>query len=68
LKYLEEEYVNKGIIGGISLSEVSTETIRWAANITKIVAVEIEPSLWATPVPENGVAAACAELNFPLIV
>ena len=67
LKYLEEEYVQKGIIGGIGLSEVREETIRKAAKITRIVAVEIELSLWATHVLENGVAVSCGELNIPLI-
>jgi pyridoxine 4-dehydrogenase len=67
LKYLEEEYVNKGIIGGIALSEVNAESIRRAVKVTKIVAVEIELSLWATHVLENGVATTCAELDIPLI-
>ncbi|EXJ79039.1 pyridoxine 4-dehydrogenase [Capronia epimyces CBS 606.96] len=67
LKYLEEQYVNKGIIRGIALSEVNAESIRQAVKVTKIVAVEIELSLWATHVLENGVAATCAELNIPLI-
>lgn len=67
LKYLEEEYVKKGIIRGIALSEVSAETIRKAAKITTIVAVEVELSLWSTHVLENGVATACAELGIPLV-
>lgn len=67
LRYLEEEYVNRGIIGGIALSEVGAATIRRAAKITKIVAVEVEVSLWATHVLENGVAAACAELDIPIV-
>jgi len=67
LKFLEEEYVNKGIIGGIALSEVAAATIRCAAAITKVVAVEVEVSLWATHVLENGVAAACAELGIPIV-
>lgn len=67
LKFLEEEYVKKGIIGGIALSEVGEATIRRAAEITKIVAVEVELSLWSTHVLENGVAAACAELDIPLV-
>lgn len=67
LKFLEEEYVNKGIIGGIALSEVAAPTIRRAAAITKIVAVEVEVSLWNTHVLEYGVAAACAELNIPIV-
>jgi pyridoxine 4-dehydrogenase len=59
--------VDKGIIGGIALSEVSAATIRRAAKITKIVAVEIELSLWATGALENDIAATCAELRIPLI-
>ena len=67
LNYLVEEYVSKGIIGGIALSEVSADTIRRAAKVTKIVAVENELSLWSTDVLENGVSEACAELNIPLV-
>jgi pyridoxine 4-dehydrogenase len=67
LRYLEEEYVNKGVIGGIGLSEVRADTIRRAARITRIVAVEVELSLWDTHVLDNGVAAACAELDIPLV-
>jgi len=67
LKFLEEEYVSKGLIGGIALSEVTAETIRRAAACAKIVAVEVEVSLWNTHALENGVAAACAELNIPIV-
>lgn len=67
LKFLEEQYVKKGIIGGIGLSEVAAPTIRRAAAVTKIVAVEVEVSLWNTHVLDNGVAAACAELGIPIV-
>lgn len=67
LKFLEEEYVKKDIIGGIALSEVAAPTIRRAATITNIVAVEVEVSLWNTQVLENGVAAACAERSIPIV-
>lgn len=66
-KFLEDEYVKKGLIGGISLSEVGAATLRRAAKITKISGVEVELSLWSTHVLENGVAAACAEFNIPLV-
>jgi len=59
--------VKEGKIGGISLSEVKAETIRRAAKVHKISAVEVELSLWSTDVLHNGVAAACAEHNIPLI-
>jgi pyridoxine 4-dehydrogenase len=62
-----EKYVQEGKLGGISLSEVSGPTIRKAASITKIVAVEVELSLFHTDVLTNGTAAACAEHNIPLI-
>ena len=67
LKVIEEEYVKTGKIGGISLSEVRAATIHKAVKITKIVAVEVELSLWALDVLNNGVAAACAEHNIPLV-
>jgi pyridoxine 4-dehydrogenase len=42
LKTLDEEYVKTGKIGGIALSEVGAATIEKAANVTKIVAAEVE--------------------------
>jgi pyridoxine 4-dehydrogenase len=62
-----KEYIDKGLLGGIALSEVSAKTIHEAAKITRIVAVEVELSMWSTDVLTNGVAAACAEHNIPLI-
>lgn len=61
------ELVDEGKIGGVALCEVSAETIREAATFTKIVAVEIELSLWSTEPLRNGIADACAELNIPII-
>lgn len=61
------EYVEKGLVGGVSLSEVSAATIHEAVKITKIVAVEVELSMWSTDVLTNGVAAACAQYNIPLV-
>lgn len=62
-----KEQVDAGNIGGIALSEVSAATIRRAAKVAKIEAVEIELSLWCTEPLENGVAQACAELDIPII-
>lgn len=61
------EYVKAGKIGGISLSECSADSIRRAAKVYKISAVEVEFSLWSTEILDNGVAATCAELGIPLI-
>ncbi len=62
-----EELVKEGKIGGVALSEVNANTIRAAAKITKIVAVEVEVSLFSTEPLSNGIAEACAELNIPII-
>ncbi|KAF1979766.1 Aldo/keto reductase [Bimuria novae-zelandiae CBS 107.79] len=67
LKFIDEEYVKKGLVGGIALSEVSATTIRRAAKVTKIVAVENELSLWTTNALENGVLEACSELGIILL-
>jgi pyridoxine 4-dehydrogenase len=61
------EYVKAGKLGGISLSEASAKTIRRAAKVHKISAVEVEFSLWSTDILDNGVAQACAELDIPII-
>jgi len=67
LKTLDDEYVKTGKIGGIGLSEVGAATIRRAAKVVKIVAAEVELSLWSLNIFENGVAAACAENNIPIV-
>lgn len=61
------ELVDEGKIGGVALSEVSANTIREAAKITKIVAVEVELSLFTTEPLTNGIAEACFELDIPII-
>ena len=62
-----DEHVKAGNIGGIGLSEVGAETIRRAAAVAKIAAVEVEFSLFSTDILENGVAEACAENGITLI-
>ena len=61
------KYVEEGKLGGISLSEVKADTIRRAAKVHPIAAVEVEFSLWATDILENGIAATCAELGIPVV-
>lgn len=61
------EYVKAGKIGGIGLSECSESSIRRAQAVHPISAVEVELSLFSREVLENGVSAACAELDIPLI-
>ena len=61
------ELVDEGKIGGVALSEVNAATIREAAIITKIVAVEVELSLFSRDPLTNGITKACAELDIPII-
>ncbi|KAG6356166.1 hypothetical protein INS49_015553 [Diaporthe citri] len=61
------ELVREGKIGGIGLSEVSGATIRRAAAVAEIAAVEIELSLFTTDVLGNGVSDACHELGIALV-
>ncbi|KAF2866805.1 NADP-dependent oxidoreductase domain-containing protein [Massariosphaeria phaeospora] len=61
------DYVKAGKLGGISLSEVNANTVRRAHKVHPISAVEVEFSLWATDILENGVAQTCAELDIPII-
>jgi pyridoxine 4-dehydrogenase len=62
-----DEYIKAGKLGGISLSECSADTIRRAAKVVKVSAVEVEFSLWETAILDNGVAKACAELDIPIV-
>lgn len=67
LKVMEDEYVKTGKIGGIALSEVSAATIERAVKVTKIVAVEIELSLWSIDPLTNGIFKACAKNGIPVV-
>ncbi|PSN67484.1 pyridoxal reductase [Corynespora cassiicola Philippines] len=64
---IDREYIKTGKVGGISLSEVSAETIHKAAAITAVAAVEVELSLFCTDPLENGIAEACAHHNIPFV-
>lgn len=55
------QLVKEGKIGGVGLSEVGEKSIRAAARVTQIAAVEIELSLFTTEPLRNGVVAACHE-------
>ncbi|KAJ0418837.1 NADP-dependent oxidoreductase domain-containing protein [Aspergillus carlsbadensis] len=60
-------YVRAGKLGGVALSEVRADTIHEAVKYTKVVAVEVELSMFTTDPLENGVAAACAQYGIPLV-
>ncbi|KAH8894501.1 putative aldo/keto reductase, partial [Thozetella sp. PMI_491] len=57
------ELVKEGVVGGIQLSEVSSDTIRRASKVAKIDMVEQEVSIWADEIFHNGVAETCGELG-----
>jgi aryl-alcohol dehydrogenase-like predicted oxidoreductase len=61
------ELVKEGKIDHIGLSEVSAESIRRAAKVHPIAAVETEYSLWSTEARENGVLDAAKELGITII-
>ena len=61
------EFVKAGKIGGIGLSETGASTIRRAASIHPIAAVEVEFSLFSTDIQANDVASTCAELDIPIV-
>jgi aryl-alcohol dehydrogenase-like predicted oxidoreductase len=52
----------EGKIGGIGLSEIAPYTLRRAAAVHPVMAVQNEYSLW-TRLPELGLLQACAELG-----
>ncbi len=54
--------VRAGKIGHIGLCEVSADTLRRAAKVHAIAAVQSEYSLWSRE-PEDGMLATCAELG-----
>lgn len=58
--------VDKGLIGAIGLSEIAPDTLRRAAAVHPIAAVQSEYSLW-TRNPELGLLQACAETGAALV-
>ncbi len=60
------QLVEDGKIGGIGLSEMSAETLRRAASVHPIAAMQTEYSLWSRN-PEIAVLDACAELGTAFI-
>ncbi|KAF3932267.1 hypothetical protein ABW19_dt0203111 [Dactylella cylindrospora] len=65
-KQVKTEYIDTGKIGGLCLSEVSAATIKQAVAVVPVSVVEVEVSLWATEIFENGVAEACREHGIPI--
>jgi pyridoxine 4-dehydrogenase len=62
-----DAYVRAGRIDGISTSEINAETLRRAAARFRITALEIEVSLFCRDHITDGLLAACAELDIPVL-
>ncbi|EJC99317.1 Aldo/keto reductase [Fomitiporia mediterranea MF3/22] len=62
-----EELRKEGKFKFIGISEPSAETLRKAAKITKIDALQIEYSPWTTDIERNGILQAARELGIPIV-
>lgn len=62
-----QEYVDSGKIEGLALSECSADTINEAAAQVKVSAIEVELSMFSPDILKNGVAAAAAKHNIPIV-
>jgi pyridoxine 4-dehydrogenase len=61
------KFLKSGKIRRISLFKVATTTIRRAASIDHIIAVEVEFSLFNTELQNNEVTSTCAQLGVLII-
>ena len=61
------ELIEAGKIRAIGLSEAGVETIRRAAKVHPIAALQTEYSLWTRDVETNGILAACRELGIGFV-
>src|SRR6266403_166370 len=61
------ELVSAGKVRTIGLSEAGPETIRRAAKVHPIAALQSEYSLWSRDVEVNGVLATCRELGITFV-
>ena len=59
--------IEEGKFGAFALSEASAETIKRAAKVGKVAAVETEVSLFEDNAFQAGIAQACAEHNIPIV-
>lgn len=59
-------FKEEGLIGGIGFSEIAPSTLRRAAAVGPVAAVQSEYSLWVRQ-PELGMLQACAELGVAFV-
>ena len=61
------ELISAGKVRALGLSEAGPETLRRAAKVHPIAALQSEYSLWSRDVETNGVLAACRELGITFV-
>jgi aryl-alcohol dehydrogenase-like predicted oxidoreductase len=61
------ELVTAGKVRALGLSEANSETLRRAAKVHPIAALQSEYSLWSRQVETNGVLATCRELGIGFV-
>jgi aryl-alcohol dehydrogenase-like predicted oxidoreductase len=61
------ELVRSGKVRAIGLSEAAPETIRRAAKVHPVTALQSEYSLWSRDVETNGVLSTCRELGISFV-
>jgi aryl-alcohol dehydrogenase-like predicted oxidoreductase len=61
------ELVSAGKVRALGLSEAGPQTLRRAAKVHPIAALQSEYSLWSRDVETNGVLAACRELRITFV-
>jgi aryl-alcohol dehydrogenase-like predicted oxidoreductase len=61
------ELVEAGKVKALGLSEAGSETIKRAAKVHTITALQSEYSLWSRDVESNGVLATCRELGIAFV-
>ena len=67
LTFIQKEYIDTGKVGGIALSECRAETVEEAVKWAKIECLEVELSMFSPDILKNGVAAAAAKHNIPIL-
>jgi aryl-alcohol dehydrogenase-like predicted oxidoreductase len=61
------ELVSAGKVRALGLSEAGPETLRRAAKVHPIAALQTEYSLWSRDVETNGILATCRELGITFV-
>ena len=59
--------ISEGKVRALGLSEANAETVRRAAKVHPIAALQSEYSLWSREVETNGVLATCRELGITFV-